>query len=62
MPGPNTVSTYQWSRCEGDACVPIAGADGEAYTPVDEDVGRMLRVEVTAVSADGETETAVARS
>jgi hypothetical protein len=53
---------HQWLRCDGDACETIAGAEAASYTPLDADVGKTLRVEVTAISPDGETETASATS
>lgn len=37
----------QWQRCEA-RCVNIAGATGASYEPVAEDVGRRLRVAVSA--------------
>jgi hypothetical protein len=53
---------YQWLRCDGGVCETIAGAEAASYTPVDADVGKTLRVEVTAISPDGEIETAAATS
>jgi hypothetical protein len=39
-----------WRRCDsaGNACVPIAGATGASYAPVNADIGRRLRARVTA--------------
>ena len=39
-----------WRRCDaaGGACVPIPGATGATYSPTEADVGRRLRVRVTA--------------
>jgi len=50
-----TSYAYAWQRCasDGTACSGIAGASKETYTPVVGDVGRTLRVLVTAVNADG---------
>src|SRR3954451_1336932 len=46
---------YQWQRCgaSGGSCVGITGATGQAYVATDADVGRTLRVVVTATNADG---------
>jgi hypothetical protein len=46
---------YQWRRCgaEGGGCVDIAGATGADYALVSADVGRTLRVRVTATNAAG---------
>jgi hypothetical protein len=51
---PRTFS-YQWRRCgpAGGNCVDIAGATTNRYTLAGEDVGRTLRVRVTARNADG---------
>src|SRR5215210_3568321 len=50
-----TSFTYQWQRCaiDGQACGDIAGATERTYKPVQGDVGHALRVEVTAINADG---------
>lgn len=50
-----TSYTYQWSRCDtnGDACSDISGADSQTYTLQGDDVGKTLRVTVTAKNADG---------
>ncbi len=50
-----TSYTYTWQRCasDGTGCGAIGGATKETYTPVLTDVGRTLRVLVTAVNADG---------
>ena len=49
---------YQWQRCDTDGthCVDIGGATGETYTPTGPDVGKVVRVAVTA-SNDTGTET-----
>ena len=49
---------YQWKRCEaGDPlngpCVNIGGATSSFYTPVSADVGKRLRVQVTATNGQG---------
>ncbi len=49
---------YQWKRCDaGDPlngpCVNIAGATSSFYTPASADVGKRLRVQVTATNALG---------
>lgn len=52
--------TYQWRRCNpgGQACADISGATDETYTVAGNDVGRTLRVRVTARNAVGsDTET-----
>lgn len=47
--------TYQWQRCNpgGQACAAIAGATGKTYVVVRDDLGRTLRVAVTARNAQG---------
>lgn len=47
--------TYQWRQCDaaGSACAAIAGATGKIYGVRSADVGRTLRVEVTAVNPRG---------
>ena len=51
-----TSYRYRWLRCNrnGNSCVLLA-ADGETYRVAQADVGRTLRVRVTAVNADGAT-------
>lgn len=46
---------YSWRRCDanGAACVAIAGATGKTYGVRSEDVGRRLRVSVTASNPYG---------
>lgn len=46
--------TYQWQRCLA-ACLDIAGATKQSYTPVAGDVGYALRVKVTAGNSGGTT-------
>lgn len=48
--------SYGWQRCTGDSCTPIAGATGQTYTPTDADAGTTLRVVVTGINANGETD------
>ena len=55
--------TYAWLRCDpaGGGCVPVPGAGGATYALTDADIGRSIRVRVTAtnptltVSAQSET-------
>lgn len=52
--GTGIVFTYQWQRCEGSgSCVTIAAATAQSYTPVSADVGKNLRVIVTATNGGG---------
>lgn len=46
---------YQWRQCDaaGSACVSIAGATGKTYGVRSGDVGKTLRVEVTAINQRG---------
>jgi hypothetical protein len=50
-----TSFTYQWQRCasDGTGCGDINGATAKTYTPTSGDVGRTLRVIVTAVNSSG---------
>ena len=50
-----TAFAYQWRRCgeDGADCVSIGGVTSPAYKPTDRDVGRRLRVSVTASNALG---------
>ena len=50
-----TSFTFRWQRCatDGTGCVDIAGADDNTYTLTRADVGRTVRVVVTAANADG---------
>jgi len=54
------VYKYSWFRCAagGTKCSPIAGAAGPLYTPSTLDVGRSLRVIVTARNAAGSARSA----
>jgi hypothetical protein len=51
---PMTYS-YQWQRCDsgGAACSAVAGATGAAYVPVSADLGKTMRVSVTATNSAG---------
>ena len=50
-----TSYTFAWQRCTSDGvtCVPISGASASTYALQPADVGRTVRVAVTAVNADG---------
>ena len=52
-----TGYTYQWQRCNssGASCADISGATVQTYTPLAADVGKTLRVVVTATNASGST-------
>jgi hypothetical protein len=52
-----TEFRYRWLRCNrlGGSCIQLA-ADGQTYRVGQVDVGRTLRVRVTAVNADGTTD------
>lgn len=49
--------TYQWLSCDaaGAACAPIAGATGSVFGVRSDDLGRTLRVDVTAINPFGRT-------
>jgi hypothetical protein len=49
--------TYQWQQCNsaGGGCAPIAGAIGSIFGVRSADVGKTLRVEVTAINPFGRT-------
>jgi hypothetical protein len=58
--GSPTAYTYQWVRCpssggaaDGSDCAAISGATTSSYVPGSADVGKRLRVRVTATNADG---------
>jgi hypothetical protein len=52
-----TTYAYQWQRCTsaGASCVDIAGADQKSYKLTTDEVGRRVRVLVTASNADGKS-------
>ena len=45
---------FQWSRCDVSTCTEIGGATSQTYTATNADVGKSLKVTVTATSGDGE--------
>jgi hypothetical protein len=44
---------YQWRRCSGEGCADVAGATSATYALGAADVGRTIRVHVTAANAGG---------
>jgi CHRD domain-containing protein len=50
--------TYQWQRCNatGSSCGSISNATNQNYVASSGDVGRTIRVEVTATNADGKSQ------
>jgi hypothetical protein len=55
--GNPTSYVYQWQDCDtsGEACTNLSGATGSSYTLGSGDVGRTVRVVVTAANAGGST-------
>ena len=55
--------TYQWQRCNssGSSCGSIGKAKNQNYVASSGDVGRTIRVEVTATNADGKSQALSAR-
>jgi Concanavalin A-like lectin/glucanases superfamily len=55
--GSGITFAYQWRRCNarGGSCTNIAGAQSPTYVLVAGDVGRTIRVRVTASNASGST-------
>jgi subtilisin family serine protease len=51
-----TSFKYQWKRCNsgGAECTTISGATSATYKPIATDVGKTLRVDVTAKNSGGE--------
>jgi hypothetical protein len=49
--------TYKWERCneKGESCSTVTGATESSYTPVSADVGKTLRVAVTAEGTAGKS-------
>lgn len=62
--GSPTSYAYAWSQCDasGASCSAISGATSAAYTAVTADVGKTLRVTVTATNADGSAKATSAQS
>ena len=46
-----TLFDYEWRRCRGGECTPIAGATSATYTPGPADVGYALESIVTAIAS-----------
>jgi hypothetical protein len=59
-----TAYAYAWSQCgaDGSSCTAISGATSAGYTAAAADVGKTLRVSVTATNADGSTQATSAPS
>ena len=49
----DAVFTWQWLRSYGGSDTEIAGATGPGYVPVDDDVGRGIKMRVTYTDDDG---------
>jgi uncharacterized protein YukE len=49
--------SYQWQSCAGRVCSPIAGATGSSYRATTPEIGRKLRVVVTATNTAGSAST-----
>ncbi len=49
---------FQWQRCAGETCTPIAGAMSASYKPAVADEGQQLRLAVTATGVGGKMTTA----
>ncbi|MFL5958969.1 MAG: hypothetical protein ACJ75G_01695 [Gaiellaceae bacterium] len=62
--GGPTAYAYAWSLCVagGGSCAPISGATGATYKPVTADVGKTVRVTVTAKNDAGSTQATSAPS
>ena len=48
-----TFYEYEWLRCEGNACQPIAGATHQTYQLTQEDCGKTIEVSETALNGAG---------
>jgi hypothetical protein len=62
--GSPATFVYQWLRCgsSGGSCVAIAGAVNQSYIPSASDVGKTLRVKVTARNSGGSASAASAQT
>ena len=62
--GSPTGYSYQWRSCDssGASCVDLASATGTTYVPQAADVGKTIRVVVTATNAGGSTAATSAQS
>lgn len=49
-----TDYAYQWERCTGGQCTPIAGATGPTYVPVSGDVNDLFEVSVAGLIDPGQ--------
>lgn len=49
---------YQWLRCDNSGCSDIPGATSQNYVATGDDLGKQLRVRVTATAVGGETDSA----
>ena len=56
--------TYQWQRCDsaGNNCAAITGATSTTYTVQDADLGKTIRVSVTAKNSSGSTSASSAQT
>jgi hypothetical protein len=56
--------TYQWQRCDssGNNCAAITGATSTTYTVQDADLGKTIRVTVTAKNSSGSTSASSAQT
>lgn len=53
--GTGNTYAYRWQRCneDGQGCVDLPGATGTEYVLQDSDVGKRVRLKVTATNAEG---------
>jgi hypothetical protein len=61
---PTITYGYQWESCNtsGEACTSISGATSSTYTIAHEEVGRTVRVKVTAKNSAGEASASSAQT